>query len=68
MTKEKKVEKEELDKDEDEDKEEEHKPITRQIQVQKLHFNVLMSTEDSNETMDYLVSKAKEMLDRYLVD
>lgn len=36
--------------------------MTRQIQIQKLHFNVLMSTEDPKENMDYLVSKAIEVL------
>jgi len=63
----KKEEKKEEGSEEEED-EELHKPITRQIQVQKLHFNVLMSTEDPNETIDYLVYMAKELLDEYTKD
>jgi len=56
-----KEEKEEEKKKEEDDKDE-AEPMTRQIQIQKLHFNVLMSTEDPKENMDYLVSKAIEVL------
>jgi len=53
------------DEEEEEEFTEEDPKITRQLQIQKLHFNISMSTEDPNETMEYLVNKAKEVVDCY---
>jgi len=59
----KKNSKEPKDSESESKEEQKDNKITRQIQVQKLHFNLLMSTEDPNETIDYLCQKAKELID-----
>jgi hypothetical protein len=39
--------------------------IQRQIQVNRPHVQVIMSTENGDEDMDFLITKITKLLDKY---
>jgi len=54
-----------VNKEEDEEECLEPESVNRQIQVIKSSVQVLLSTEDPNEDIAFLVQKATEIIDKY---